>query len=112
MLINKRKLLELARHHIFPKEFLEQNLNPEDPELKETLINNLANITFIHKDINSEIEDKSPSEYLPDFIESAKKHFIPTDQNLWKIEQYTTFLEYRVNEIYSKGKELFSEIFE
>jgi len=112
MLINKRKLLELARHHIFPKEFLEQNLNPEDPELKETLINNLANITFIHKDINSEIEDKSPSEYLPDFIESAKKHFIPTDQNLWKIEQYTTFLEYRINEIYSKGKELFSEIFE
>jgi len=112
MLINKRKLLELARHHIFPKEFLEQNLNPEDPELKETLINNLANITFIHKDINSEIEDKSPSEYLPDFIESVKKHFIPTDQNLWKIEQYTTFLEYRINEIYSKGKELFSEIFE
>ena len=112
MLINKRKLLELARHHIFPKEFLEQNLNPEDSELKETLINNLANITFIHKDINSEIEDKSPSEYLPDFIESAKKHFIPTDQNLWKIEQYTTFLEYRINEIYSKGKELFSEIFE
>ena len=112
MLISKRKFSELAKHHIFPKEFLEQNLNSEDSELKEILINNLGNITFIHKDINSEIEDKSPSEYLPDFIESAKKHFIPTDQNLWKIEQYTTFLEYRINEIYSKGKKLFSEIFE
>jgi len=112
MLLNKRRSTELARHHIFPKEFLEQNLNPEDPELKEILINNLANITFIHKDINSEIEDKSPEEYLPDFIESAKKHFIPTDRNLWKIEQYTTFLNYRINEIYSKGKELFNEIFE
>jgi len=112
MLLSRRKLAELARHHIFPKEYLEQNLNPDDQDTKEILINNLANITFIHKDINSEIEDKPPHEYLNDYIDSAKKHFIPIDSNLWKIEQYTTFLEYRIRQIYLAGKEIFGGIFE
>lgn len=112
MFLSKRSSSELARHHIFPKEFLEQNLNPEDPEEKEFLISNLANITFIHKDINSEIEDKPPKDYLPEYIESAKKHFVPSDKNLWTIEQYNTFLEFRINQIYLAGKEIFKEIFE
>ncbi|WP_457640685.1 GmrSD restriction endonuclease domain-containing protein [Persephonella sp.] len=112
MLLNRRKLIELARHHIFPREYLEQNLNPEDQDTKEILINNLANITFIHKDINSEIEDRPPYEYLNDYINAAKNHFIPTDNNLWKIEQYTTFLEYRIRQIYLAGKEIFGCIFE
>jgi len=112
VLLSRRKLVELARHHIFPREYLEQNLNPEDQDTKEILINNLANITFIHKDINSEIEDKPPHEYLSDYIDSAKKHFIPTDSDLWKIEQYTTFLEYRIRQIYLAGKEIFEDIFE
>lgn len=111
-LLKKAKYTTLARHHIFPREFLEQNLSPEDPETKEVLINNLANVTFIHKDVNSEIEDKPPEDYLTDYISSAKKHFIPIDINLWKIEQYTTFLEYRIREIYCAGKNLFGEIFE
>ena len=72
-------------------------MNPEDQDTKEILINNLANITFIHKDINSEIEDKPPYEYLNDYINSAK-NFIPTDSNLWRIEQYTTFLDYRIKQ--------------
>lgn len=110
-LLNKRKLTELARHHIFPKEYLDQNLNPQDPDMKEFLINNLANITFIHKDINAEIEDKPPEEYLNDYINSAQKHFISTDRNLWKLEQYTTFLEYRIKQIYLAGKEMFPIIF-
>ncbi|MCL0077974.1 DUF1524 domain-containing protein [Peptococcaceae bacterium] len=98
-----------GRSHLFL--LLEQNLNPEDQDTKEILINNLANITFIHKDINSEIEDKL-YEYLNDYIDSAKRHFIPTDSNLWKIEQYTTFLEYRITQIYLAGKEIFGGIFE
>ncbi len=85
-------------------------MNPEDQDTKEILINNLANITFIHKDINSEIEDKPPYEYLNDYINSAK-NFIPTDSNLWRIEQYTTFLDYRIKQIYLAGKEIFRDIF-
>ena len=91
---------------------MERNLSPEDQDTKEALVNNLANITFIHKDINCEIEDKPPSEYLGDYVASAKVHFVPTDNNLWKIEQYATFLEYRITQIYSAAKEIFPSIFE
>lgn len=111
-LLSRREFTYLARHHIFPKEFLEQNLELEEPDTKEVLINNLANITFIHKDINSEIEDKSPEEYMEDYIESAKKHFISPDKNLWSIDQYTIFLEYRIRQIYATGRNFFGDIFE
>lgn len=80
--------------------------------MKEVLINNLANITFIQEGINSELEDKPPEEYLDTYAESAKKHFISTDKNLWKIEQYETFLNYRIKQIYLAVKELFPQIVE
>ncbi|MCX7822176.1 MAG: hypothetical protein N2260_01875, partial [Syntrophobacterales bacterium] len=111
MLLHRRSIKELAKHHIFPKEFLEENLNPNDPDAKETDINNLSNITFIHKDINAEIEG-SPEIYLPNYESSAQKHFIPSDKNLWKFEQYPTFLEYRIRRIYLVAKEVFPLIFE
>lgn len=112
MLLSRRNFTDLARHHIFPKEFLEQNLELEEPDAKEVLVNNLANITFIHKDINSEIEDKSPEEYIEDYVNSAKKHFISPDKNLWSIDQYTTFLEYRIRQIQATGRNFFGDIFE
>lgn len=112
MLLSRRNFTDLARHHIFPKEFLEQNLELEEPDAKEVLVNNLANITFIHKDINSEIEDKSPEEYMEDYIDSAKKHFISPDKNLWSIDQYTTFLEYRIRQIQATGRNFLGDIFE
>ena len=84
----------------------------EEQDEKEMLINNLANLTFIHKDINSEIEDTPPDEYLNKYINSAKNHFISTDTNLWKLEQYPTFLEYRIRQIHMAGKKLFGGIIE
>ena len=111
-LLKNTPLNELARHHIFPKEYLERELDDDDPNDKEVLINNLGNITFIHKDINSEISDEMPTSYLKKYISSAKKHFIPTDENLWRLDQYQTFLEYRIKEIYRTGKVMFNEIFE
>mgnify|MGYP000716385096 CR=1 FL=1 len=112
-LLKHTSLSELARHHIFPKEYLERELSIDNPDDREVLINNLGNITFIHKDINSEIGgDKPPEYYISEYIDSAKKHFIPTDRNMWKLDQYQTFLEYRIREIYSVGKGVFGEIFE
>jgi hypothetical protein len=111
VLLHRKNIKELAKHHIFPQEFLNKNLNPDDPDAKEILINNLANITFINKNINSEIED-SPEEYLPNYINCLSKHFIPSDKNLWKLEQYSTFLEYRIRQIYLVAKETFPLIFE
>jgi hypothetical protein len=112
VVINRRSQKDLARHHIFPYEFLEQNLNLDEPETKEFLINTIANITFIHKDINSEIEDTPPDKYLSDYINSAKNHFISTDKELWKLEQYQTFLDYRIKQIYLAAKGLFGALFE
>lgn len=112
ILLDQQKVINLARHHIFPKDYLEKNLELDEPETKEIMINNLSNITFIHKDINSEIEDTPPEEYLNEYISSAKKHFIPTDSNLWSINQYNTFLEYRIRQIYAAGKKYFGDIFD
>lgn len=112
ILLDQRNFTDLARHHIFPAEFLEQNLELEEPEAKEVFISNLANITFIHKDINSEIEATPPEQYLPSYINSAQKHFIPTDKNLWSINHYATFMEYRIRQIHAMGKKFFGDIFE
>ncbi|MDK2870351.1 MAG: hypothetical protein PWP19_1181 [Thermococcaceae archaeon] len=111
-LLKHSSLNELSRHHIFPKEYLEKELNIDDPDDREIMINNLGNITFIHKHINSEIGDAPPIDYLDQYVDYAKKHFIPIDKNLWKLEQYQTFLDYRIKEIYSTGKKVFNEIFE
>ncbi len=110
-LLSQSSLLELAKHHIFPKEFLERELNIDDPDDRGIHINNLGNLTFIHKDINSEIGDKPPESYLGEYIDLAKKHFIPTDEVLWKLGQYQTFREYRVREIFRVGREIFGDIF-
>ena len=112
VLLPQRNHSDVARHHIFPKEFLEQNLELEEPDAKEILVSNPANITFIHKDINSEIEDTPPQEYLGEYISVAAKHFIPTDKNLWSVDQYNTFLDYRIIQIHRMGKEFFGDIFE
>jgi len=103
---------KLAKHHIFPKEYLERELNIDDPDDREILISNLGNITFIHKDINSEIGDTPPTDYLDKYIHYAERHFVPTDENMWKLEQYQTFLDYRITEIYSTGKGMFNDLFE
>ncbi|MEM4165642.1 MAG: DUF1524 domain-containing protein, partial [Nitrososphaerales archaeon] len=110
--LRERSIEELARHHIFPREFLQENLNLDEPESSEILINNLGNITFVHKDINSEIGDSSPTDYLQRYSASLETHFIPSDRNLWTVEQYTTFLQYRVRQIYRGAKQHFADIVE
>lgn len=111
-LLGQSPLVELARHHIFPRGFLEEQLDIDDPDDREIATNNLANISFIQKGIDSEIGDESPESYISRYIRSANKHFIPTDETLWRIDQYPVFLEYRVKEIYRAGRNMFGEIFE
>ena len=90
-LISSRDLKELERHHIFPKEYLRQELeldDVEDPVEAEVEMSNLANITFILKEVNASINDAPPNNYMPQYIERAKLHFIPEDNNLWTKEAY------------------------
>ena len=99
----------LDRHHIFPRDFLKENLEIEDN--RDIIINNIGNITFIKKEVNSEIGDRPPHEYLPEYKAYIDKHFIPTDENLWRLETYEAFLKARIGIIHFKAHELYPEIF-
>ena len=87
------KMSQLEVHHIFPKAQLYKR------KFNRPEVNALGNYCFLTKDTNIEISDRLPEEYFPE-IEKAHpgalaSQWIPTDPNLWKIENYMNFLEAR-----------------
>ncbi|GEM_PF-567223 len=114
MLLSSRTRSELERHHIFPQEHL-RNIFPEwddaDPDDIEIAMSNLGNITWILGSENASIGASDPVDYLPQYLESAKHHFVPEDAQFWTKNGYDAFKEYRIREIYLAGKKLFKEIF-
>ncbi|WP_290596528.1 MULTISPECIES: DUF262 domain-containing protein [unclassified Archaeoglobus] len=108
--IRERDFDDLAKHHIFPREFLLKNLEIED-ENPDIYVNNIGNITFIDKSLNSEIGDSDPI-YLRNHSLSLERHFIPREENLWKIDTYEAFLKSRITMIHTKAKEVYPHIFE
>jgi len=107
-LIRSRDLNELARHHIFPKEYLEESdIVPDEPREREAFISGLGNVTFINKQLNAEIGSRPPHEYLNEYRKSIEKHFIPSDVSLWKLEKFEQFKEERVKRIYEAIKRYF-----
>jgi hypothetical protein len=49
-------------------------------------------------EVNSEISDKLPEEYLDQYRESIlKQHFIPMRRDLWSIDRFEEFTEERTN---------------
>lgn len=87
------KMSSLEVHHIFPKAQL-YKLN-----FTRAQVNALSNYTFLTKDTNLYISDKLPSDYFKEFSDKnpgvLESHWIPTDENLWKIENYLDFMEAR-----------------
>ncbi len=83
----------------------------DDPDTLNVKINNLGNITFISKYINSEIGDKHPRDYLNSYRAFLDGHFIPEDERLWDVDMYDEFLKERVKLLYQKCKEFFPYIF-
>lgn len=87
------KLSGLQLHHIFPKARLYEAGYPR-PD-----VNALANFTFLTQETNLLVSDRDPAEYLPEY--SAKHpgvletHWIPSDPELWKVENYDQFLAAR-----------------
>ena len=63
----------------------------------ETAYDQVANITIISEDANEGIGNKRPDEYLRniDDEEILRSHFIPSDRELWKPENYYNFLQER-----------------
>lgn len=87
------KLNKLEVHHIFPK----AQLYKRNHDRKT--VNALANFCFLTKDTNLKISDSLPEKYFPE-IEKAHpgalaSQWIPMDPELWKVENYESFLEAR-----------------
>lgn len=107
---------DLHRHHIFPREIFDENdIAPDDPDEKEAFVSSLGNITFIseplHETIPKSPPDAEPINYLPRYP-TLLKHFIPTNKELWRIENFEEFKEERVNEIYGALERHFPQIVE
>ncbi len=85
-------------HHIFPKSVL----STEGYEGNE--VNEIANLAFISGKKNRTLGNKTPDKYFPDVVEgrgleALKSQAIPTDQELWLLENYSLFIEWRRAEL-------------
>ncbi len=86
-------------HHIFPQEYMKQN----GKDSKD--YNRIANFVILSRDINIKISKTPPSEYLSqpekygadihDLNDNLAQNCIPSDPELWKIENYEKFMEER-----------------
>lgn len=75
-------------HHIFADSIL-KNSNFKDKK------EDIANKTFLTNESNKKLSDSDPT-YLSEYSkELLKAHFIPTDDRLYKLEEYEEFLEER-----------------
>jgi hypothetical protein len=87
------KMSSLEVHHIFPKAQLYKR-NFKRPE-----VNALANFCFLTKDTNLDISDRLPDEYFPEVDKAhpgaLASQWIPDDPKLWKIENFSQFLDAR-----------------
>jgi hypothetical protein len=103
--LSERNFGGLARHHIFPKEDL------RDKGHDEIMRNHLGNLTFIDQNVNGELHDRLPSDYLNDFARPDEQilinHFIPLDKELWNMDNYVKFVDERMNLLWKKYCETF-----
>lgn len=91
-----KKVKNIERHHLFPRNYLKKI---GIKEIKET--NQIANYAFVEWTDNIEISDKSPSEYLPQYL----RRITPEEKNdlyywhalmdNWENLDYNKFLEER-----------------
>ncbi len=84
---------QLQLHHIFPK----AQLYKLGYARKE--VNALANFTILFRKTNYKLSDSLPEKYFPACEDSysgvLNSHWIPADENLWKIDNYRDFLAAR-----------------
>jgi hypothetical protein len=103
------KMSSLEVHHIFPKAQL-YKLN-----FTRAQVNALANYTFLTKDCNLYISDKLPSDYFKEFADknpgALESHWIPTDENLWRIENYLDFIEARKKLLAKAANDFLNQLF-
>lgn len=103
--IYERKFSDLARHHIFPKDLLKKEIDDE------VIINCIGNLTFIDSTQNSNLREREPEDYLNEFdSEILKRHFIPMDRELWKMDNFEKFVEQRTRLLWTGVQELLKSL--
>ena len=83
----------LEMHHIFPRAYLRRSgVSANDA-------NNIGNIAFQTGETNRAIGSSPPVEYMPEITKrwpgTLESQWVPTDPELWKVENYHRFLETR-----------------
>ena len=83
-------------HHIFPKAIAK--------DLDASNVNEIANLAFISGGQNRSLSSKSPDVYLSEIVQARglralTAQGIPTDPDLWRLENFQAFLEYRRAEL-------------
>ena len=90
-LLGRTSSLEV--HHIFPKSLL------YDYGYSKAESNAIANFTFLTKGSNLDISADDPAVYLEEiaakFPGALESHWIPSDRDLWKMDNYKEFLAKR-----------------
>jgi hypothetical protein len=91
---------QLQFHHIFPKKYLDENRK----DLRNSEIDDIANLAFISATTNQEISAKAPSAYIGAFVDKGnaailEQHCVPLTPELWTPERYEDFLHARRLEI-------------
>jgi hypothetical protein len=89
----------IHNHHIFPQSILYKNGYEPDNHLHRKIINEIANRAILTAETNIDISNKTPDQYLPaiekNYPGALSKQFIPINPELWKIENFSEFLEAR-----------------
>jgi len=93
-LTHQGKLHFVQWHHILPKSLL-KTYGYETGE-----INEIANMAFITGQTNRRISNKEATGYLADIVSkqgaaTLESQCVPTDPELWSIDRYKDFLNYR-----------------
>ena len=106
----KRKVKNIDKHHIFPKDYLKSKLRSRNRELA----NSVCNICWVSKNTNLLISNSPPSRYFKklkevneNFTETAKYQFISvaTSSPIWT-NNYRKFLKLRAELIYKEALKL------
>jgi len=90
--VGKKHALQF--HHIFPKSVLKKH------DFDRRSINEIANMAFIGGKTNRNISNKEPEKYLQAVVKERgddilEHHLLPNDRELWSVQNFDDFLEYR-----------------
>ncbi len=93
---NLNNTANIEFHHIFPKKVL------KDAGYPDNQINDIRNIAIVSRKANRKISAMEPEKYFQSEIgdmERIYSQFVPTEKELWKVENYPKFLKKREENI-------------